>query len=50
MQCVGERDGLHKVWLQEDGVDASPQLVYSRNEVYYRSIDGHGIAKLKVFF
>lgn len=42
---TGKRDGVHKVWIKDGG---ATDLVLSRTDVLYRSIDGHGIAKLKV--
>lgn len=44
--CTGTRNGVHKIWIQDDG--GEPKVVYKRKDVYYRSIPGHGIAKLKV--
>lgn len=41
-----KRDGKHQIWLAADEGEA--KLVYNRTDVFYRSIAGHGIAKLKV--
>jgi hypothetical protein len=41
-----QRDGLHHIWIATEG--GEPELVYNRTDVLYRSIQGHGIAKLKV--
>jgi hypothetical protein len=43
---AGKRNGKHQIWIATEGGEAV--MMYNRTDVYYRSIQGHGIAKLKV--